>query len=100
MAYTTNTSRDRKRRADLTSSNIRRLIAVIDGITIVARLTAVGFFFTSCGLIFAFVLINWITGCGERFYHMDGTYTQGQCVTPLDLLNNHRDTQTPQEDNT
>jgi hypothetical protein len=89
MTYTTNTSRDR-RRADLRPSNIRRLIDV----------TGALLFTTLTGIFITFILVNWITGCGERFQHMDGTYTQGECITPLDLLNNHRDTQTPLEDNT
>lgn len=88
MAYTTNTSRDRKRRADLHSSNIRRLIDVTGGIIFTAL----------TGAFISFILINWITGCGERFQHMDGTYTQGECVYPSDLLNNYRQTQTAQED--
>jgi hypothetical protein len=50
------------------------------------------------GAFVSFIFINWITGCGERFQHMDGTYTQGECVYPSDLFNNHRDTQTPLED--
>jgi hypothetical protein len=90
MAYTTNTSRDRRRRADLNSSNIRRLIDVTGGIVLVALIGA----FTS------FLLINWITGCGEQFPTASGTYVQGECVYPSDLFNNHRETQTPQESNT
>lgn len=84
MAYTTNTSRDRRRRADTRSSNIRRLIDVTGGIIFTAIV----------GICISFVLINWITGCGERFYHMDGTYTQGECVTPSDLFNDYRETPT------
>ena len=89
MAYTTNTSRDRRRRADLRSSNIRRLIDVTGGIIIT---TIVGFFIS-------LLLINWVTGCGERFYHMDGTYTQGECVTPIDLFNDYRAAQSTGESN-
>jgi len=89
MAYTTNTSRDRKRRADLHSSNIRRLIDVTGGIIFTAL----------TGAFITFILINWITGCGERFYHMDGTYTQGECVTPANLFNDYRHTQSTGEDN-
>ena len=89
MAYTTNTSRDRKRRADLHSSNIRRLIDVTGGILFTAL----------TGAFISFILINWVTGCGERFQHMDGTYTQGECVYPSDLLNNYRQTQSTGEDN-
>ena len=88
MTYTTNTSRDR-RRADLRPSNIRRLIDVTGGIIFTAIV----------GICISFVLINWITGCGERFYHMDGTYTQGECVTPANLFNNHRAAQSTGESN-
>lgn len=89
MAYTTNTSRDRRRRADTRSSNIRRLIDVTGGILFTAIV----------GIFISFVLINWITGCGERFYHMDGTYTQGECVTPINLFNDYRAAQSTGENN-
>lgn len=89
MAYTTNTSRDRRRRADTRSSNIRRLIDVTGGILFTAIV----------GICISFVLINWITGCGERFYHMDGTYTQGECVTPINLFNDYRAAQSTGENN-
>jgi len=87
MAYTTNTSRDRRRRADLRSSNIRRLIDVTGGIIFTAL----------TGAFITFILINWVTGCGERFYHMDGTYTQGECVYPSDLWNDYRQSHTVKE---
>jgi len=87
MAYTTNTSRDRRRRADLRSSNIRRLIDVTGGIIFTALI----------GAFISFLLINWVTGCGERFYRMDGTYIKGECVYPTDLWNDYRQAQTPQE---
>lgn len=89
MAYTTNTSRDRRRRADIRSSNIRRLIDVTGGILFTAII----------GICISFILINWITGCGERFYHMDGTYTQGECVTPISIWNDHRAAQSTGENN-
>lgn len=89
MAYTTNTSRARRRRADIRSSNIRRLIDVTGGILFTAII----------GICISFVLINWITGCGERFYHMDGTYTQGECVTPANLFNGYRAAQSTGENN-
>ena len=89
MAYTTNTSRDRRRRADIKSSNIRRLIDVTGGILFTAII----------GIFISFILINWITGCGDRFYHMDGSYTQGECITPADLFNDYRQTQSTGENN-
>ena len=72
MAYTTNTALGKRRLIDAAGVLI---FAAIMGTTI------------------SFVLINWITGCGERFQHMDGSYTQGACVYPSDLINN----QTPME---
>lgn len=54
---------------------------------------------TIIGIGIAFILINWITGCGERFYRMDGSYTQGECVTPLSIWNDHRETQSTGENN-
>ena len=89
MAYTTNTSRDRRRRADIRSSNIRRLIDITGGIIFTAI----------TGAFISFILVNWVTGCGERFYHMDGTYTQGECVTPINLFNDYRAAQSTGENN-
>lgn len=37
-------------------------------------------------LFFSFVLINWLSGCGERFPTADGGYVQGECVSPVDLF--------------
>jgi hypothetical protein len=55
---------------------VRRLIDVtgyLIGMTIVA-------------LFFSFILINWVSGCGERFATADGGYIQGECISPLDLF--------------
>jgi len=90
MTYIPNTSRDRERRADLNSSLVRRLIDVTGGIIFTAL----------TGAFISFILINWMTGCGERFANMDGSYTQGSCVYPSDLFTrNHTypETQTPLE---
>ena len=38
-------------------------------------------------LFILFILVNWISGCGERFPTADGGYIQGECISPLDLFN-------------
>ena len=45
-------------------------------------------------LFFNFVIINWLSGCGERFPTADGGYIQGECIYPSDLF---RDTPRPME---
>ena len=55
---------------------VRRLIDVTGallGMTIIA-------------LFISFVLINWISGCGEQFPTANGGYIQGECISPLDLF--------------
>ena len=32
------------------------------------------------GLLFAWVCINWIMGCGEAFPTADGSYIMGECL--------------------
>jgi hypothetical protein len=49
---------------------IRRLIDAVTVISMTAIITA------WC----AWVLLNAITGCGERTYNADGTYTVGVCI--------------------
>lgn len=33
----------------------------------------------------ALLFINWMLGCGERFPTADGSYVQGECLTPQDV---------------
>jgi hypothetical protein len=49
---------------------------------------AVGVFAFSLiiGVFMFFVLINWVSGCGERFPTANGGYIEGECVTPLNLF--------------
>ena len=46
----------------------------------ILRLIAAAFFFSSCALLFAWVAINAVTGCGEVTRTIDGTYIKGECV--------------------
>ena len=32
------------------------------------------------GLIFAWLVINWLMGCGEAFPTADGSYIMGECL--------------------
>ena len=38
---------------------------------------AVTLFFAYC---FAWVLLNWLMGCGEAFYQANGSYIMGDCA--------------------
>ena len=38
----------------------------------------------------SFILINWMSGCGESFPQADGSYQQGECVYPTDIWNDYR----------
>lgn len=33
------------------------------------------------GLFFAYLMVNWVSGCGERFPTADGGYIQGECIS-------------------
>lgn len=73
----------RQRRLDraISQSNTRRVIDWLGGITLASVF----------GLFFAFIILNWLTGCGERFPtdSVDG-YVQGECVTPVDIYRDYR----------
>ena len=73
----------RQRRLDraVSQSNTRRAIDWLGGITL-----ALVF-----GLFFAFIILNWLTGCGERFpTDSVGGYVQGECITPVDIYRDYR----------
>ena len=73
----------RQRRLDraISQSNTRRVIDWLGGITLASVF----------GLFFAFIIINWLTGCGERFpTDSVGGYVQGECVTPVDIYRDYR----------
>jgi hypothetical protein len=38
------------------------------------------------GVFIVFILLNWVSGCGEVFYRMDGSYVRGECISPGDLF--------------
>lgn len=48
-------------------------------------------------LFFIFILLNWASGCGERFPTSSGGYIQGECITPATLWSDYRQTQRTQE---
>jgi len=73
----------RQRRIDLavSQSNTRRVIDWLGSITLASVF----------GLFFAFIILNWLTGCGERFpTDSVGGYVQGECVTPVDIYRDYR----------
>ena len=73
----------RQRRIDraVTQSNTRRLIDRLGSITLASVF----------GLFFAFIILNWLTGCGERFpTDAVGGYVQGECITPIDVYRDYR----------
>lgn len=45
-------------------------------VEIVAQTVAVCFI----SFLFAWIIINWISGCGEAFPQADGSYIQGECI--------------------
>ncbi len=49
---------------------------------------AVGVFTVSLilGVFMFFILLNWVSGCGERFPTASGGYVEGECITPLNLF--------------
>jgi hypothetical protein len=86
MTYTTSRQRRINKHArDQLARLIVHYIGIIVGTVIIA-----GFF--------SFVLINWMSGCGERFPTADGGYIQGECVYPSDLWNDYRQSQSTVED--
>lgn len=42
------------------------------------------------GIFFAFLtawlIINWISGCGETFHYADGSIHQGECLSVVELF--------------
>ena len=73
-------SRQRRQNNEQRQSNIRRLIDVTGQIIMTVVV----------GLFFSFILLNWITGCGERFPTANGGYIQGECITPLSIYKDRR----------
>jgi hypothetical protein len=37
-------------------------------------------------ILFAFMLLNWASGCGESYVTADGSRIQGECITPVTIL--------------
>jgi hypothetical protein len=46
-----------------------------------ASTIAIGFAFFTTWLV-----VNWISGCGETFYYADGSIHQGECVSVAELF--------------
>ena len=59
----------------------------------VLDLLAKGIALIAVALFFNFILLNWLSGCGERFPTADGGYIQGECITPVTLWNDYRQSQ-------
>lgn len=67
-------------------------------IRLVLEFIAKGIALIAVALFFNFILLNWISGCGERFPTSDGGYIQGECITPVTLWKDYRQSQRTQED--
>lgn len=69
MAYITNSQRRRnaQRRAEI--------IAILW--TIAGKVLAT----VAIGFFIAWVLVNWMMGCGETWVQADGTYIAGECLS-------------------
>jgi hypothetical protein len=80
----------RRRRINRQARNdlVRHIVNVVGG-TVALFIIA---------MFFSFILINWISGCGERFPTADGGYIQGECIYPSDLWNDYRQSHRTQED--
>lgn len=49
-------------------------------ITRIVEVIAQALVMVAFGAFFAWMLVNWATGCGERFHTADGGYVEGECV--------------------
>jgi hypothetical protein len=79
MSYVS--SQQRRINRAVSQSNTRRVIDWLGSITLASVF----------GLFFAFIILNWLTGCGERFpTDSVGGYVQGECVTPVDIYRDYR----------
>jgi len=78
MSYVS--SRQRRIDRQVRESILRRLIDWVGQIT----------FAIVIGGFFAFIILNWLSGCGERFPTADGGYIQGECITPVNVYRDYR----------
>jgi len=39
------------------------------------------------GVFIAWLIINWMSGCGESFHYADGTTHQGECISFMQIMN-------------
>ena len=53
---------------------------------------------TIVAMFFSFILINWLSDCGEAFPQADGSYIQGECIYPSDLWSDRHPEHTYMED--
>lgn len=86
MSYVT--SRQRRINRQVRDSILRRLIDWVGQIT----------FALIFATFFSFIIINWLSGCGERFPTADGGYIQGECIYPSQIWNDYRATQSAGEE--
>jgi|14_taG_2_1085336.scaffolds.fasta_scaffold64666_2 hypothetical protein len=86
MSYVS--SRQRRINKQVRDSIVRRLIDWVGQIL----------FATVIGVFFSFIVINWLSGCGERFPTSNGGYVQGECIYPSQIWNDYRATQSAGEE--
>jgi len=73
--------RQRRANRELRNSILMRLIDWVGQIT----------FALIFATFFAFVILNWLSGCGERFpTDSVGGYVQGECITPFNMYRDYR----------
>ena len=72
--------RQRRINRQVRDSILRRLIDWVGQIT----------FAIVIGGFFSFIIINWLSGCGERFPTADGGYVQGECIYPTQVWSDYR----------
>ena len=79
MSYVS--SQQRRINRAVSRSNTRRAIDWLGSIV----------FASVFGLFFAFIILNWLSGCGERFpTDANGGYVQGECITPFNIYDDYR----------
>ncbi len=85
MSYVS--SRQRRINREVRESITRRVVDWVGQIVLA----------TIIGVFVAFIFINWLSGCGERFPTADGGYVEGQCITPFNVYDGHRASQSSGE---
>jgi hypothetical protein len=77
--------RQRRIQREIRQSILRRVIDWVGQLLFVALL----------GTFISFIVLNWLSGCGERFpTDAHGNYVMGECITPAEIWNEYRQSNT------